>query len=442
MRIEQRRLRAGATGRVCVGCASLAAWFVSTGCGGGTSSPAADAGSDATASADAAGGDGGDGGDASADAGTGDALASTDATEAGAADAGPDGAASSAPIVAPDDAWTWVDFPASRCASGTPTGLAVNPHAGATALLIYFEGGGSCYDATTCWGPSPGAENLTGYDATVFASAKQRNYPVLDRSTGGNPFAAMNMVYVPYCTGDLHFGTTEQSFTVNGTAMPTYFWGARDLDLFLLRLAATFPNPSRVTSFGTSAGGFASFLDFDRIAKAFGVRVDILDDSGPPLATMGKTDNSGLLSIWGGAVPAACSGCTSFLDVMEYDRQSQPASRLGFLSLTEDTTISADFGYTLSEYGPALEDLFSTDFGSDANVATFFVDGDPGHVVESQAALAPDYLPWMTEFVGDSPAWTNVDIDAGDAAAGDASSDAESDATSNDAAPGSTDGGG
>jgi hypothetical protein len=416
---------------VSIGYASLAAWVLVTGCGGGTSGPAADAGGDATASADAGGIDGGD---ASADAAASDALASTDATDVAAADAGPDGATTAVPIVAPDDTWTWVDFPASKCASGTPTGLAVNPHAGATALLVYFEGGGSCYDATTCWGPSPGAENLAGYDATVFASAKQRNYPVLDRSTPGSPFGTMNMVYVPYCTGDLHFGTTEQSFMVNGTATPTYFWGARDLDLFLLRLAVTFPNPSRITSFGTSAGGFASFLDFDRIATTFGVRVDILDDSGPPLATMGKTDNSGLLSIWGGAVPAACSGCTSFLDIMEYDRQAQPASRLGFLSLTEDTTISADFGYTLSEYGPALEDLFSNNFGSDANVATFFVDGDPGHVVESQVALAPDYLPWMTEFVGGGSAWANVEIDAADAAATDASSDAESDATSNDAA--------
>jgi hypothetical protein len=435
--MAHRRSRAGAPGRTSIGCASLAAWVLATGCGGGTSSPAADAGNDATASADAAGSDAGD---ASADAGGSDALGLSNATDAAAADANPDGAAGPAPILAPNDTWTWVDFPASKCASGTPTGLAVNPHAGATALLLYFEGGGSCYDAATCWGASPGADNLAGYDATVFASAKQRNYPVLDRSTGGNPFGTMNMVYVPYCTGDLHFGTTEQSFMVNGTATPTYFWGARDLDLFLLRLAATFPNPSRVTSFGTSAGGFASFLDFDPIAKAFGVRVDILDDSGPPLAILGKMDNSGLLAIWGGAVPAACSGCTSFLDIMEYDRQSQPASRLGFLSLTEDTTISADFGYTLSEYGPAVEGLFSTDFGSDANVATFFVDGDPGHVVESQAALAPEYLPWMSDFADDSPAWTNVAIDAaaGDAAAGDAAAGdaAAGDAAAGDAAPG------
>ena len=428
--MAHRRSRAGAPGRASIGCASLAAWVLAAGCGGGSSGPAPDAGNDATASADAAGSDAGD---ASADAGGTDALGPSYTTDAAAADATPDGAESPAPIVAPNDTWTWVDFPASKCASGTPTGLAVNPHAGATALLLYFEGGGSCYDATTCWGASPGADNLAGYDATVFASAKQRNYPVLDRSTAGSPFGTMNMVYVPYCTGDLHFGTAEQSFMVNGTATPTYFWGARDLDLFLLRLAATFPNPSRVTSFGTSAGGFASFLDFDPIAKAFGVRVDILDDSGPPLATLGKMDNSGLLSIWGGAVPAACSGCTSFLDIMEYDRQAQPASRLGFLSLTEDTTISADFGYTLSEYGPAVESLFSTNFGSDANVATFFVDGDPGHVVESQATLAADYLPWMSEFADDSPAWTNVAIDAGDAAAGDA---AAGDAAAGDAAAG------
>jgi hypothetical protein len=63
-------------------------------------------------------------------------------------DAGADSGSSTAPITGlPNDVWTWVDFPDSVCANGTPTGIAINPHAGAMNLMIYFEGGGDCVDA-------------------------------------------------------------------------------------------------------------------------------------------------------------------------------------------------------------------------------------------------------------------------------------------------------
>jgi len=270
------------------------------------------------------------------------------------ADAGTD---AGSPIVAPADQWTWVDFPESRCASGTPTGMAVNPHAGSTDLMIYFEGGGSCSNATTCWGPKPGATNLNGYDATTFANAAPRAYAILERD-GGNPFAGMNMAYVPYCTGDLHAGTSLMTLTLSdGGQKPTYFYGANDLDLFLQRLVPTFPQTAHVWVTGTSAGGYGTFLTFDQVQKAFGVRVDILDDSGPPLIVDGGTGNPGLFAIWGFVAPSGCSPCAKMRDVLNYDLGVQatwsPSGRYGFLTFTEDTVISKDFGYTLAEY-PAL----------------------------------------------------------------------------------------
>ncbi len=263
-----------------------------------------------------------------------------------------------------------------------------------------------------------GATGMDAGNAPIVAAAdtwtwKQLQYPALVRTTAGNPFSAMNMVYIPYCTGDLHYGNTTSTLQVNGTPTPTYFWGAKDMDVFLARLVPTFSNVSRVISLGTSAGGFGSYLNFDRLAHAFGVRVDVIDDSGPPLTTQGQSDNSGLFSAWGVVPPAGCNACNSFLNIMKFDRQSQPQSRLGFLSLAEDTVISADFGYGLSAYGPEIESLFSANFGADPNVATYIVGGDPGHVVESQAALAAGYLPWMTALVSGSSAWTSEGVDGG-----------------------------
>jgi hypothetical protein len=55
------------------------------------------------------------------------------------------------PLTAAPDTWTWVPFPDSQCANGTPTGLGVKltGKPGARAL-IYLEGGGACWSDLTC----------------------------------------------------------------------------------------------------------------------------------------------------------------------------------------------------------------------------------------------------------------------------------------------------
>jgi hypothetical protein len=341
----------------------------------------------------------------SSDAGTSSDAAPTEGGVVG------DGSVAN-PITAPDDTWTWIDFPDSKCASGTPTGIAVNPHAGATSLMFYFEGGGSCSSADTCWGPTPGANNVTGYDATTFASAAQKNYPILNRADATNPFLAMNMVYVPYCTGDLHSGTKEEDLADDaGVTKPTYFWGAADLDIFLARLVPTFTQTKRIWMTGTSAGGFGTFLDFDHVTRAFGVRVDILDDSGPPILPAHATDDSRAFSIWGFVPPTGCaSPCNSLPDVFAFDRSSQPNSQYGFLSFAQDTTISVDFGYTPATFPPVL-DAFQTSIASDPNAKTFIVSPHQAHVVETVGALETQYMPWITQMVNADPAWKDQAID-------------------------------
>jgi hypothetical protein len=333
------------------------------------------------------------------DAGASDASSIEASTSDGAADA-----SDTTPITAPNDTWTWVDFPDSKCASGSPTGIAVNPHAGATNLMIYMEGGGACTDATSCWGAAPTANNLAGYDSTTFATAPQRNYPILDRSNTANPMSAMNMVYVPYCTGDMHDGTAEMDLQVSGATKQTYFWGGKDMDMFLARLAPTFAGTKHVWSIGTSAGGFGSFLNFDRIARAFGVRVDILDDSGPPIPAKGGTDNAKIFATWGVVIPSGCSGCNSLRSIFDFDRATQPSSNYGFMSFASDTTISKDFGYTVAEF-PAVLQTFSDSLSADTHAFTFIVTNEASHVVESDTTLQAQYFPWITQMVNDDAAW-------------------------------------
>lgn len=323
------------------------------------------------------------------------------------------------PIEAPGETWTWVDFPTSRCASGTPTGLAVNPHQGATDLLIYLQGGGECTTGEGCWGASPAAVFLDGFGEAQFAAASGvTGSAIFDREDPRNPLRGASQVFIPYCTGDLHAGRVEADLrTSDGAMHHTYFWGARDLEIFLARLVPTFPDVTRIYLTGVSAGGFGTILSYDVVARSFGVRVDAIDDSGPPILAPHATRN-GSLMVWGFEPPSGCTGpCDAYATVYDAARALQPASRFGFLLYAYDTTIADRYNFaTPSDYTAAI-DAFSDSIASDANAATFIVD-DPAcdpvthrcHVVENDDAAEDATLAWITQMWSDDPAWRSTRV--------------------------------
>jgi hypothetical protein len=320
-------------------------------------------------------------------------------------DAGP------APIVAAPDVWTWVDFPDSKCASGTPTGIAVNPHAGSHRLVIFLEGGGSCADADGCW-VNPTAVNLTGYGAAEWAAdGSNPNKALLGRTTD-NPFADANFVFVPYCTGDFHAGTASRIFTVAGATKPTYFWGGTDLDLFLARVAPTFPGMAKVVLVGTSAGGAGTIAAYHNVRDALHQRVDVIDDSGPPIGLDTRPTDG---AMWGLELPAGCPGCTSLQQVFDANRALDPTARFAQLSFQYDNVVAKSHDVTLATYHAALEAfLVRQAAGSDRQFASFVVDNDvskPHHVVMSQlgaqSALRTALMAWLAAFADDTTPMTS-----------------------------------
>ena len=83
-----------------------------------------------------------------------------------------DAASADALGTAPDD-WAWLDFPDSRCANGSSTGIAVNRHPNASHLLVFLQGGGACVGAESCW-RHPTAANLNGYYLARLAAELSR----------------------------------------------------------------------------------------------------------------------------------------------------------------------------------------------------------------------------------------------------------------------------
>ncbi|MET0390741.1 MAG: pectin acetylesterase-family hydrolase [Polyangiales bacterium] len=197
--------------------------------------------------------------------------------------------------------WEWIAFSGTTCRDGSPAGLSLNADTQATRIVLYLEGGGSCYDAETC------ASNPAQVSAPFPLP-----FGIFDRSHPHNPVRDWTFVYVPYCSGDLHIGEAD-NVSVEGVDGPQLFTGRRNLVRFLERLKPTFPAAEQVLLTGVSAGGLGAILDLDLVQAFFApVPVTMIDDSGPVLSTahVPACLNQRRRRYWGldQTVLAACGG--------------------------------------------------------------------------------------------------------------------------------------
>jgi hypothetical protein len=178
------------------------------------------------------------------------------------------------PIAASARAWEFVEFPESRCRDGSSAGIFVNGAPSSQRLMIFLQGGGACFNAAMC-GINPARVERADLG---FATG------ILDRGQPDNPVADWNLVFVPYCTGDVHAGDHVGGDPGIG---PQHFVGYRNLELFLDRLVPTFPQLTHVLFAGASAGGYATGLTADLPLRKFAssTRVVVLDDSGPGMSS-------------------------------------------------------------------------------------------------------------------------------------------------------------
>ncbi len=307
------------------------------------------------------------------------------------------------PALGAPDVWTWIDFPTSRCANGTSTGIAVNVHPDAKHLLVFLEGGGACVDGDTCW-TSPAAINIAhGYGIEQLAQEELLATSFFRRDDAANVFADASYVFVPYCTGDLHAGNNVAVYDVKGTPTPTHHYGARNLDAFLAKLGPAFPSVDHAWLAGQSAGGFGALLNHDFVARAFGVPTDVIDDSGPGVGSKGYPAS------WNVRLPPDCPYCGAGLETLfVYDRAKYAATRFAFLSYEVDGVLPGFYGATEQDVVAWLSG-FESSFARLLNTASFVVPGK-GHVVTSAStndAVKAELAVWLRHMVSDA-SWSSV----------------------------------
>lgn len=307
-------------------------------------------------------------------------------------------------ITANTNTWTWVPVADAFCANGNSTGFAVNMASNSNDLLIIYEGGGACYDPFTCYVADAASYISTGYGETDFqtelASTTFADLFVANRQDPNNPFAAMNIAYIPYCTGDIHDG--NQVVTYQGMKTETHHVGYRNGQIFTRMLQATLPNVNHVWVSGFSAGGFGATLHYTDTQTAFaGAQVDLIDDSGSAFPGF-----SGYPS-WAPMYPT-CSGCepNNFVTFVQAFSAANPNSRFGFLSYTTDTVLPTYFNITSTQFTQDLN-TYATTLNPLPNVKYFFLQGS-GHVllINEGATINGETLPtWLQQMVSESNTW-------------------------------------
>ncbi len=303
--------------------------------------------------------------------------------------------------------WVWVEIPGSTCANGTPAGFGINRAASGNDLFVYFQGGGACWDANTCFVLKTAINTTTTYGPANLAT----DVAVLEIDRSWNAaLANANLVFVPYCTADLHAGTNVKDYMVAGQ-MPIHHTGGTNTQLFVDALHATFPDAANVWVSGSSAGGYGATLNFLRFADAWPTaKLSLLEDSSPFIPVYANYGS--WQSAWNLAFPTGCADCASDLTAA-FDTivAAEPDSRVGLLTWDDDATITAYFGYT----GPideAQSALIAGHFDH-ARTHAFELAGTNHTMLGQLATLAQPsggitLDAWVTQWLTGDDAWATV----------------------------------
>jgi hypothetical protein len=308
--------------------------------------------------------------------------------------------------------WNFYQIGGAMCRDGSPNGFYVR-YTTSTKLMIYLEGGGACSSQHFCdhnpanlnqifpGGSATEGQTIGGSLLTVAGLQQPYTTGIFDNTNSANPFQTWNEIYIPYCTGDVHFGTLT-NVTIPGVTAPQQFVGYLNMQKFIGRIVPTFPNLDQVVLSGASAGGFAAGLNFGMVQDAFGsVPVTVLDDSGPPFSSqyLAPCLQKQWRDTWGfdAALPSDCAECTQpdgggLTNIVYYWLHKYPRATVGLVSTVQDEVMRLFFGagdnncatndpnllalspYPAAQYEQGLMDLRTT-FACTGRLATYYIAG-------------------------------------------------------------------
>ena len=184
----------------------------------------------------------------------------------------------------------------ASCGNGSPYRFFVNRTTNTTnknKTLVMYEGGGACWGQNQCKNilkdGQLGATNYNGIPTNYMSTGlalgglvtpfTSRNHPLQKVQT-----QSWNIVYVPYCTGDVHTGNKVGVFDDADPKKPlTYsFHGFRNSEAVANWLGKYLPAQDKMMVTGFSAGGAGATAAYGMIRLAANPKqMSLLADSGP-----------------------------------------------------------------------------------------------------------------------------------------------------------------
>ncbi|WP_250464264.1 pectinacetylesterase family protein [Microbulbifer litoralis] len=202
------------------------------------------------------------------------------------------------------DNWQKVDVPISSgamCGNGSPYKFFVSRVPDSSNTIVYFEGGGACWDYESCSGQTGirGARNPNGIPDNYV-----QNINLLDFQNSANLATAAvspliythhpynqfktgewNLVYVPYCTGDIYVGDKTEIYADPTGENPDLVWhhnGLRNVQSVVSWLKNNLQKPEQMVTAGCSAGSIGALLNYSKLRQDMAVNYGyLIDDSGP-----------------------------------------------------------------------------------------------------------------------------------------------------------------
>jgi len=192
--------------------------------------------------------------------------------------------------------WEMVELPASSgasCGNGTPYRFFVNRTPFTTKTAVMFEGGGACWEQGSCKGGGLlDAVNPDGIPANYMSDwNRQAHWGIVTPFTARvHPLQAVqtqswNIVYLTYCTGDVHTGNKVAVYKDQDPSQPTtvHHRGAVNAKAVARWMAANKMNqPAQLFITGFSAGGAGSTSLYPFFRETLKPKkMGLLADSGP-----------------------------------------------------------------------------------------------------------------------------------------------------------------
>jgi len=327
------------------------------------------------------------------------------------------------------DGWTKHTFDTDGgngpiCIAGTPFSVFTregNP----SRLLIFEQGGGACWQDF--------------YNCNVLAEQQEPPSPrvgIWDFDSPDNPFADYSIVYMPYCDGSVFSGDNDVFDPAFGVAIGVpqavvrFHRGLRNQSAGMDVARAMFPNSSRITVAGSSAGGvgvagFAPFLV--RILYGNQVKLTVFNDAGPVTI---NPDVPGAIAArandwkFGQFYPASCTDCSDMgqaTAIIKWRLDNDGTIREAIYETDGDFTNRFFLGLLFDQ--PKFRNLVVTGHGM-LNAAhpnrykRFIVAGDTSHTAlqtplfYTQDANGVLLNEWADDFLVPRPFWEDIVEDA------------------------------